>query len=240
MSLLAKVNAVWRVPLILILTAAMATLSVMFSFLDGTGKRQHWCARSWSRLILRISRVQVDLQGLSRLDTTKTYVFASNHLSMFDIWAFLALLPFQFRFVAKESLFRQPFLGWHLRRSGNIPIDRHHPRQAFRSLKAAGEKIRAGISVVIFPEGMRTRGEAVAPFKRGSFLLARHAGVPIVPVTIIGSHHLLPRGSVMISPGRMQLIIHPPIEYTEYQDMDLDTLTDRVRTQVVESYQRVS
>lgn len=240
MSVMAKINAVWRVPLILILTVVMAMISVFFSLLDGTGRLQHWCARTWSRLILGISRVQVDIQGLSRLDPGRTYVFASNHLSMFDIWAFLGLLPFQFRFIAKASLFRWPFLGWHLKRSGNIPIDRHNPRQALQNLKEAGEKIRAGVSVVVFPEGMRTWGESVAPFKRGSFLLAQEGEAPIVPVTIIGSHRLLSRGSVMIRPGWMRMIIHPPVEYADYKDLDLGTLVEKVRTQIVESYRRVS
>ena len=240
MSMLAKINALWRIPLILIFTAAMATVSVFFSLLDGTGKLQHRCARTWSRLILAISRVRVDIQGLSRLDPGRAYVFASNHLSMFDIWAFLGLLPFQFRFIAKASLFRWPFLGWHLKRSGNIPIDRHNPRQAVRSLKKAGEKTRAGVSIVVFPEGMRTWGESVAPFKRGSFLLAQEAAVPIVPVTIIGSHRLLPRGSMMIRPGRMQMIIHPPLEHGDYKDLDLGSLVEKVRTQIVDSYRCVS
>ncbi len=240
MSVLAGINALWRVPFILILTVAMAKISVFFSFLDGTGKLQHGCARTWSRLILAISRVRVDIQGLSRLELGRTYIFASNHLSMFDIWAFLGLLPFQFRFVAKASLFRWPFLGWHLKRSGNIPIDRHNPRQAVRSLKEAGEKIRTGVSIVVFPEGMRTRGESVAPFKRGSFLLAQEAELPIVPVTIIGSHRLLPRGSMMIRPGRMRMIIHPPVEHADYKDLDLGTLVEKVRTQIVKSYQRIS
>lgn len=240
MSFLSKVNVLWRVPLILILTAVMATLSVIFSLLDGTGYWQHWCARTWSRLVLAVSRAQVNIRGLSRLDPNQPYIFASNHLSMFDIWAFLALLPFQFRFVAKASLFRWPFLGWHLKRSGNIPVDRHNPRQAVHSLKEAGEKIRTGISIVIFPEGMRTWGEAVAPFKRGSFLLAQHAQVPIVPVTFIGSNRLLPRGSAMIRPGPMEMIIHPPIAYTEYKDLDLERLTEQVRKQIVDGYERVS
>lgn len=240
MSLLAKVNAFWRAPAVILLTGGMATLSVIFSIFDGTGRLQHWCAQSWSRLILRVSRVKVNIRGLEQLDHSKAYIFASNHLSMFDIWAFLACLPFQFRFVAKASLFHWPFLGWHLKRSGNIPVDRHNPRQAVRGLQAAGEKTRSGISFVVFPEGMRTWGEAVLPFKKGSFVLARHARVPIVPVTIIGSHRLLARGSAMIYPGTMEMIVHPPIEYRDYKDLDLDALAELVRKMIVEDYRRVS
>ncbi len=240
MSGLAQVNAIWRVPLILTLTAALASLSVVFSLWDGTGGLQHWCARTWSHLILSVCRVRVGIHGLEQLDRTRSYIFVANHLSTFDIWAFLAGLPFQFRFVAKSSLFRWPFLGWHLKRAGTIPIDRCKPRQALQAFREAGEKIRSGTSVVIFPEGKRTWGESVAPFKRGSFLLVQHAQVPVVPVTILGAHRLLPRGSAIISPGRMQLIIHSPIEYEHYKHLDLERLAQVVHSQIVESYREVS
>ena len=110
-------------------------------------------------------------------------------------------LPFDLRFVAKASLFYWPFVGWHLKRAGYIRVDRRRPRQTLRAFSAAGNQMRSGISMVIFPEGMRTWGKKVAPFKRGSFLLARQTGAPIVPVTIVGSHRRLPRGSVLIQPG---------------------------------------
>jgi len=240
MSLLAKVNVIWRVPLILFLTIFMGTVSVLCSLFDGTGRLQHACAVAWSRMILRITRARVNVTGLEKLTLGRAYIFAANHLSMFDIWVFLAYLPFQFRFVAKESLFRWPFLGWHLKRSGNISIDRRNPRQAIQSFEAAGKKVGSGVSIVIFPEGMRTWGDTVAPFKRGSFLLAQNAGAPIVPVTIIGSHRLLARGSVMVRPGTIAVRIHDPIEYDEYRNLDLQTLADSVRQTILRSYRQVS
>ncbi|HXK61104.1 MAG TPA: lysophospholipid acyltransferase family protein [Acidobacteriota bacterium] len=240
MSLAAKLNVIWRVPLILFLTAVMGTISVICSLFDGEGRKQHRCAVLWSRMILAIARAEVQISGLENLRPDRAYIFAANHLSMFDIWVFLAYLPFQFRFVAKESLFRWPFLGWHLRRSGNIPIDRRNPRQAFHSFEAASRKAHAGISIVVFPEGMRTWGETVGPFKRGSFLLAKKTGVPIVPVTLIGSHRLLPRGSAMIQPGKIEVKIHAPIEYEQYKDLDLQTLAESVHQTVLKSYRQVS
>lgn len=239
MTSLAWINAIWRVPLILSATGVMATISVLCSLVDGTGRSQHWCARNWSKFALWVSHVEVEMSGLEHLDPRKSYVFVSNHLSIFDIWAFLGCLPFQFRFVAKASLFRWPFLGWHLKRSGNIAVDRHHPQQALRRVRSAAETIRRGISIVIFPEGMRTWGGEVAPFKRGSFLLAQQARVPVVPVTLVGSHRLLPRGSLVICPGRMQMIIHPALEYEEYGGLDLGTLAEKVRNQIAGRYQRV-
>ena len=241
MSSLAKVNAIWRVPVILTWTALMAILSVSLSLLDRSGGRQHWCARTWSRFIIFVSRVKVEVSGLDRLDPTQGYLFASNHLSMFDHWAFLACLPFQFRFVAKASLFQLPFLGWHLRRSGNIAVDRQQNRKTLRVFQAAAKKMEeSGLSFVVYPEGARTWGDEVLPFRRGSLLLARYAGAPIVPVTIIGAHRRLSRGSMLIVPGRMQMIIHPPIEFDQYKDLDLETLADTVRQTIIESYRQVS
>ncbi|RPI29190.1 MAG: 1-acyl-sn-glycerol-3-phosphate acyltransferase [Acidobacteria bacterium] len=240
MAVLAKMNVIWRVPLILFLTIFMGTISVLCSLFDGTGRLQHGCAVLWARMILAIARAKVQITGLENLVPGRAYILAANHLSMFDIWVFLAYLPFQFRFVAKESLFRWPFLGWHLRRSGNISIDRRNPRQAVHSLEAASRKTGSGISIVVFPEGMRTWGETVGPFKRGSFLLAQHAGVPLVPVTIIGSHRLLPRGSAMIQPGEIEVRIHDPIEYHEYKDLDLQTVAESVHQKILESYRQVS
>ena len=239
MSALACVNAIWRVPLILTLTAVMASLSLILSVADEGGKRQSGCARYWSRMILRISRVDVRVRGLEKLDPGGAYLFAANHLSMFDVFAILGCLPFDFRFVAKASLFRWPFVGWHLKRAGYIRVDRHHPRQTLRAFRAAGKQIRSGVSMVIFPEGMRTWGKKVAPFKRGSFLLARQTGAPIVPVTIVGSHRRLPRGSVLIQPGNMEMIIHEPIPKDRYRKLKLDALARQVRRTIVESYRQV-
>ena len=239
MSALACVNAIWRVPLILSLTAVMATLGLILSLGDGGGKRQSSCARLWSRMVLGISRVQVRVRGLAKLDPGGAYLFAANHLSMFDIFAFMGRLPFDFRFVAKASLFQWPFVGWHLKRAGYIRVDRRHPRQTLRAFRAAGDQIRSGASVVIFPEGTRTWGKAVAPFKRGSFLLARQTGAAIVPVTIVGSHRRLPRGSLLIQPGKMEIIIHEPIPRDRYRDLKLDALSRQVRGTIVESYRQV-
>lgn len=239
MSLLPRLNALWRDPLILLVTGLLATLSVFCSVIDDSGRLQHSCARSWGRFIIWVSRVQIDVQGLERLDPARGYIFMANHLSMFDHWAFLAELPFQFRFAAKASLFKIPFLGWHLKRAGNISVDRFHPRQTLRDFKIIGQRVSEGLSLVIYPEGGRTWGEKIDPFKRGPFLLARHAEAPIVPVTFIGAHRRLERGSIVIYPGRMEMILHPVIEFADYQNLDLQALSDRVRTAIEDSYRQV-
>lgn len=228
-GILVRINAVWRVPLIVVVTAVLATVSVFFSFFDGTGRCQHRCARVWAQFIAWVSRVKIEVEGLERLKPDKGYVFAANHLSMFDHWAFLSKLPFQFRFVAKQSLFQIPFLGWHLKRSGNVAVNRRSPRQTLRAYQQVAEQARRGISFVIYPEGMRTWDGVMAPFKKGAFLLARYAEAPIVPVTILDAHRRLKRGSVLLVPGRMRLMIHQPLEYSDYCDWELDRLSAHVR-----------
>jgi 1-acyl-sn-glycerol-3-phosphate acyltransferase len=235
-DLLPKINAFWRVPVIILMTGFLSSLSVFFSVLDGTGRLQHWCARQWAAFIFFVSRVRVTVQGLENLQEGRGYVFAANHLSMFDHWAFLYHIPFQFRFIAKSSLFKIPFLGWHLRRSGNVPVHFENPRRTLRSYEALPEKIRAGMSFVIYPEGMRTWDGITVEFKRGAFLLPKQAEAPIVPVTLIRAHLRLKRGSMVIRPGNMSMIVHKPIEYEEYKDCDLKELAAYTRNIILERY----
>lgn len=235
-EVLPRINAFWRDPLIILFTGFMCSLSVLFSVFDGTGRSQHWCARNWSRFIFWVSRVRLTVSGLEKLEPGRGYVFVSNHISTYDIWAFLAHMPFQFRFVAKISLFRVPFLGWHMKRIGNIPVDNRSPRKVFRSYEAAASKIENGISVVIYPEGGRTEDGKIAEFKRGAFMLPRHAKAPIVPVTIIGSHLRLRRGSILIRPGRMEMIIHDPIPWETYSKWPLEELAGKTRDIILSAY----
>lgn len=230
-------NSIWRVPVIVLMTGFLSTVSVAFSLVDHSGRLQHWCARQWAAFIFLVSRVHVDVEGLERLEPGRGYVFMANHLSMFDHWAFLHYLPFQFRFAAKASLFRIPFLGWHLKRSGNIPVVSRNPRQTIRSYRDVARRIREGLSFVIYPEGMRTLDGVTVQFKRGAFLLPKHAEAPIVPVTIVGAHRRLRRGSVIIHPGRMAMIVHPPIEFSDYRECRLEDLAERVRKTILERYE---
>jgi 1-acyl-sn-glycerol-3-phosphate acyltransferase len=235
-DLLPKINATWRVPIILIVTGLLSVLSVVFSVFDGSGRLQHWCAQRWSDFIFFVSRVRVDVEGLEKLSQRRGYVLVANHLSMFDHWAFLSFLPFQFRFAAKSSLFKIPFLGWHLRRSGNLPVYFGNPRQTLKGYQEVAKTIHAGISLVIYPEGGRTFDGVMKRFKRGPFLLARTAEAPIVPVTIIGAHLRLKRGSIVIRPGTMRLIIHDPLEYEEYKDEKLEDTARRVQQTIALQY----
>jgi 1-acyl-sn-glycerol-3-phosphate acyltransferase len=210
----------------------MATISLTVSFIDREGRRQHWCARTWCKLIANTVGARMVVHGVENLPAAGTpVVYMANHQSYMDIPALYGYLPVQFRIIAKESLFKVPFMGWHLSRAGNIPINRTNRREAMRSIAAAVERIREGTSVVVFPEGTRSRDGRLQHFKVGSFKLAVEAGVPIVPITIVGTCRILPKDSLVFRPGLVDIYIGAPIE-TRGSEADMNGLIKKVRDQI--------
>jgi 1-acyl-sn-glycerol-3-phosphate acyltransferase len=200
----------WLIPSIAIYTIVLGTLSIGSSLFGRRGYFAHWCARAWSWLILATTGVRVTVIGLDKLDRRQTYVFASNHQSIYDIPVLFTSLPFQLRIIAKASLGNIPFLGWHLRRAGHMLVDRKHP-DPIRIFKWANSLTARGLSLIIFPEGTRSRDGHVGPFKGGPFYSAVQAGLPIVPISVIGSRHVLRKGYLTTKPGDVTLIVHDPI-----------------------------
>jgi len=222
--------------LIYFYTAVCGAFSLLGSLFDVRGRWQHGCARVWSWLILKTSGIRVRVEGLEYLNTRETLVFVANHQSAMDIPILFVSLPVQFRFVAKRSLFLVPFLGWHLSRSGHIPVDRGKPHAALRSLDQAARKVREGRSVVLFPEGRRSRDGQVGAFKGGTFYLAIRAGVPIVPITLNGTRAVLKPDTYHVRPGQTELIIHPPILTQGLTPKGADALSQRVREQILSRF----
>jgi 1-acyl-sn-glycerol-3-phosphate acyltransferase len=170
----------------------------------------------------------VDVSGLDRLEPGRTYVFVSNHQSIYDIPILFWSLPYQLRIIAKESLGNIPFLGWHLRRTGHMLVDRRHPDRS-RILGWASRLTSNGLSLIVFPEGTRSRDGRVARFKGGGFLLALQAGLPIVPLSIIGSRHVMLKGRLATYPGAVRLVVHDPIDTRELAGLDPKEFGERVR-----------
>jgi 1-acyl-sn-glycerol-3-phosphate acyltransferase len=205
----------WRtvfflIPAISVYTAVLGAASIVSSLFDRRGHFAHHCARAWSWLILRTTGVKVAVEGLDRVVPGTTYVFVSNHQSIYDTPVLFWSLPFQLRIIAKASLAKFPVLGWHLRRGRHLFVDRDHPDRAgillrWRSL------VTEGLSLIIFAEGTRSRDGHVARFKGGSFLLAIQAGLPVVPVAVIGTRQVMPKGRLRTEPAHVRLIVHDPI-----------------------------
>lgn len=221
---------------ICIYTAVMGAASLIGSFLDSQGRWQHACARFWSTLILKTSRIRLKVVGRENIPAAGAAIFCANHPSAMDIPILFVCLPVQFRFVAKRSLFDVPFLGWHLWRSGHIPVERDRPHKAVKSLDKAAERIRAGCPVVLFAEGHRRRDGGMGPFKRGSFYLAIKSGAPVVPVTISGSRRVLAPDSATVRPGEVEVVFHPPIPTASLGLDQVESLSGQVRTQVLSCF----
>jgi 1-acyl-sn-glycerol-3-phosphate acyltransferase len=219
--------------LIYLYTAVCGTFSVCGSFFDSRGWWQHGCARVWSWLILKTGRIRLSVEGLENVDPNLTVIFCSNHPSAMDIPILFVSLPVQFRFLAKRGLFHVPFLGWHLRRSGHIPVDRGRPREALKGFDQAAKRIKEGRPVVVFPEGSRSRTDQMLPFKSGTFYLAILSGVPVVPITLVGSREVLRPDSLHIRPGYVRVIVHKAISTVGLTVHDVNDLSRRVREQIV-------
>lgn len=198
-------------PLIVFSTIFLGTLSLIASLFDSTGRMQHHLARIWGKFLLAVSFIRVRAEGLEKLDPNGTYVFVANHGSFMDIPALLSTLPQEFRFFAKKSLYKIPFLGSHLRRAGHLPVDRSSARNSLKSMTEGAHIIaERKISMLLFPEGGRS-AEGLREFKEGAVYIAIKAGVPIVPIAIVGMRALLPMGSGHIRSGHVTVRIADPI-----------------------------
>lgn len=219
---------------LLLATIALATLSVLVSWIPPRGNWVFAVARLWGRGLLAASWLPLEVHGDDEIDRARSYVFMSNHRGLFDIPALLASLPVQTRFLAKRSLFRIPIFGWALSLGGFVNIDRQNPTTAGDSFSAAIGRLRQGVSLLVFPEGTRSASGELLPFKRGGFLLALKSGLPIVPVGITGSGEARRRGSLAIRPRPIRVHYGRPIEVRDYSVRDKESLMRAVRERIEE------
>ena len=204
------------------------------SIYDPGKRRQAAIARGWARLLLWASGVKVKVEGLEKISRDGSYVFVSNHLSYMDTPVALANIPVQFRFLAKRGLFQIPFLGWHLGRAGHIQVPRGDARAAIKTMGVAAQVVREqGISLLIFPEGGRSRQGSLGEFKEGAAFIAVRAGVPLVPMCLKGTREVLPFGSGHIRSGTVTMRIGDPISTHESTDRDRARLTAEIRNRIV-------
>ncbi len=189
------------------LIALSASICTLF---DSTGRLYADHARFWARFGLALNNTPVELRGAEHLPDGP-FILMSNHQSNFDILALISTIPRRIYWIAKKELFDIPVFGSSMRRGGYIPLDRSDGRKALKSMENAAAIIRQGSSVVMFPEGTRTRDGRLLPFKRGGFMLAVRAAVPVIPVTINGSGKVNPGGVIKLYSGGISLTLHPAV-----------------------------
>jgi len=212
-------------------TIVMSLYGIVLSFFDRSGGRLvHFnCASPWAKAILWVCGVRVQINGLDHVKEGVQSIYMVNHQSIFDIFTLLACLPVDFKFLLKQELMKVPFFGAAMKRAGYISIDRENPRKAVKSMNEAAEKIKNGASVLIFPEGTRGQDGRLQTFKSGGFHLALKSGSDIVPVAIVDSHLIVPKGSFRIKKGTILMNIGPSIPTRDCSRKDMNQLMDRVR-----------
>ena len=225
-----------QAPLAILATAVLVVVACLVGVVRPSRVRS--LALLWSRLLLRLFRVRVAGEGLAHVPAGPA-VYAANHSSALDILVVLAQLPVDVKIIHKQSLSHVPVFGWSIALAGHIPIDRSNPFRARRSLERAAERIRGGTSVLVFPEGTRSRDGAVGHFKRGSFGLAIDAGVPVVPVSLVGVKTLVPRGLWSMRPGSVRLRVHPAIATAGRPADTAQALAEEVRGVVAKGCEEV-
>ncbi|MGH9587726.1 MAG: lysophospholipid acyltransferase family protein [Acidobacteriaceae bacterium] len=229
------VNFCYRAPLFFLATAFFGSLSLISSLWDRSGRMQHRIAQRWGRAISWISGADISVLNGERLDG-RVAVYASNHLSYTDTPVLFGILPFQFRIVARHELFKLPFIGWHLTRSGQVPVNVSNPRASISSLGSAVKTLKSGMPVFIFPEGGRTETGRLEAFLNGPAFMAIRAGVPIIPMALIGTYELLPIHTSEFHPVPVTLAVGEPIETSGYSIRQTDELTKRLREAISRLY----
>jgi 1-acyl-sn-glycerol-3-phosphate acyltransferase len=223
-------------PLVWVYTLAMGVLALPGGLFDRDGKRLHWFSRTWSWLIMKTILSPVKVTGLDKIDTSKPHVYAVNHSSALDIPVLYVYLPFQFRIVFKKELLAYPIVGWQLKRSGQVCIDQQKPANSIAAIRSAVKSLKAGMPLVIYPEGGRTPDGEIKPFLPGAFFLAIKAQVDIVPVALVGTYELLPMNTYHIKCRPLEMRVGEPISTAGLTMRDMEAVSAKVKKAMEDLY----
>ena len=222
------------VPLVGLATAGFGCISLLCGLWDKS--QQHFIARLWARTLLLISLSPVKIIGRDKLHERETAVYASNHLSYMDTPVLFAKLPFQFRILAKHSLWKVPFIGWYLNRSGQVSVDTNSPRSLIASLNRGVATLKQGLPLVLFPEGGRAATGQLQSMMSGCAYMAIKAQVPLVPLTLVGTYELLPIHVYALHPRPLLIVVGDPIPTTGLNARDADVLTQQLYESISKTY----
>jgi 1-acyl-sn-glycerol-3-phosphate acyltransferase len=223
-------------PLVWVYTLVMGILALPGGLFDRSGRRLHWFSRAWSWLIMKTILSPVKVTGLDKIDTSKPHVYAVNHASALDIPVLYVYLPFQFRIVFKKELLSYPIVGWQLKRSGQVCIDQQKPTNSIAAIRSAVKSLKAGMPLVIYPEGGRTPDGEIKPFLPGAFFLAIKAQVDIVPLALVGTYELLPMNTYHIKCRPLEMRVGEPISTAGLTMRDMEVVSAKVKKAMEDLY----
>jgi len=223
-------------PLIWLYTLVLGLVALPGGLFDRSGRRLHWFSRAWSWLIMKTILSPVKVTGLDKIDTSKPHVYAVNHASAMDIPVLYVNLPFQFRILFKKELLAYPVVGWQLKRSGQVCIDQQKPTNSLAAIRSAVKSLKAGMPLVIYPEGGRTPDGEIKPFLPGAFFLAIKAQVDIVPVALVGTYELLPMNTYHVKCRPLEMRVGEPISTAGLTMRDMDAVSAKVHKAIEDLY----
>lgn len=218
-------------------TLIASLLTIIASIFGPYSRAVYYISTYWTKILLISAGVKLEIFGLENIDKNKSYIFVGNHQSHFDVPAVFSILPFTARFMTKKELFKIPVFGWAMKAAGTIKIDRSDHSQSIASMNEALEKIKNGVSVIIFPEGTRSADGKIGPFKKGGFVLAIKGEIPIIPVSISGSRFILPKHSLRVNPGKIKLVFGEPISTIGLTYQDREKLSEKTRKFIIDNFE---
>jgi 1-acyl-sn-glycerol-3-phosphate acyltransferase len=220
----------------LILNTIVVCLTIiMISPFDKKGNIVHYIGKFWSLLNVFLSGTRLTIKGKEKIDTNLTHIVMSNHQSLFDVWALIGKIPLQIRWIVKSEIRKIPIFGYTLERMGHVYVDRKNRTAAYISLEAASKNIKKGTSVIIFPEGTRSKDGHLLKFRMGGIIMALKSGVPILPVTVNGSRFVLPKNTLALMPGKIEVVVGDVIDPSIYDENHKNELMEKIRSAIHEN-----
>jgi 1-acyl-sn-glycerol-3-phosphate acyltransferase len=216
-------------------TIAVCLTIIIISPFDKKGNTVHYIGKFWSLLNIFLSGTRLTIRGKEKINTNLTHIVMSNHQSLFDVWALIGKIPLQIRWIVKAEIRKIPIFGYTLERMGHIYVDRKKRAAAYISLETAAEKIKNGTSVIIFPEGTRSNDGHLLKFRMGGIILALKSGVPILPVTVNGSRFVLPKNTLALMPGKIEVVVGDMIDASTYDENNKNELMEKIRSAIHEN-----
>jgi 1-acyl-sn-glycerol-3-phosphate acyltransferase len=232
------IRTIFAMIVVFVMTLLCALLIIFLYPFGSYNKVTNRAALIWSKSIVWAAGAKIELHGLDKIDFSKSYVFAGNHQSHIDVVSVFSILPLTVRYIAKKELFRIPIFGWAMAASGTIQVDRSNREKAIKSIEQAGESIRNGVSVILFPEGTRSDDGEIHAFKKGAFVLATKSGVPVVPISISGTRKILEKHSLKLKPGTVKIVISDPIESSNYKLEEREKFANDVRQVIINNFDK--
>jgi 1-acyl-sn-glycerol-3-phosphate acyltransferase len=220
----------------LILNTIVVCLTIIIiSPFDKKGNTVHYIGKFWSLLNIFLSGTRLTIRGKEKINTNLTHIVMSNHQSLFDVWALIGKIPLQIRWIVKDEIRKIPIFGYTLERMGHIYVDRKKRAAAYISLETAAGKIKNGTSVIIFPEGTRSNDGHLLKFRMGGIIMALKSGVPILPVTVNGSRFVLPKNTLALMPGKIEVVVGDVIDASTYDENNKNELMEKIRSAIHEN-----